>query len=264
MKKYIAIIAVILIIVAGAFFAKSQFASSPTPEKPDETTTINLSDLFFVQYRVYAPESARVTLDGEALSYNENIDCFSTEVKKEGSYTLKITQEGCEPIEEKVFISSQEHEYTAAFRYTESFMSEGLDTAGKLLEELMQKCWSLSYDLSEYNFPDEETRISCEEKLADVVDALRENLSAEYVVGELKLNLSPIYDTPPATTPDNEGSSVMATFYADYTFDWQFKGYSYENSGTFSAKTRPYIIIEKCDGEWYIRDFEISLDNEIM
>lgn len=262
MKKYIAIITVILIIVAGAFFAKSQF--SPSPDKQNETSAPDLSDLFFVQYCVYAPESARVSIDGEALSYNENIDCFSAEIKKEGSYTLKITQDGCEPIEEKVYISNESREYTAVFKYSRDFMEDGQETGKKLLEELMQKCWSLSYDLSEYNFPDEDTRISCEEKLAEVVAELQENLSAGYTVGELRLSLTPTNDTPPANEPDNEGSSFMASFYADYSFDWQFEGEAYENSNTFTARSRPYIIIESRDGKWYIRDFYISLDSSIM
>ena len=128
----------------------------------------------------------------------------------------------------------------------------------------MQKCWSLDYDLSEFNFLSEDAKTSCEEKLADVVTALEENLSAEYTVGELKVTLTPFSDTSPSTAPDSEGSSVFVSFDAQYSYSWQFGGTVYTDSGTAQRKSKPYIIIEKYDGEWYIRDFYISLDNGTM
>lgn len=262
MKKIIAIIAVILVVAAGIFFIGSRVSSSP--DKQDETTTVNLSDLFFVQYCVYAPESASVTLDGEMLAYNENIDCFSTEVKKEGNYTLRIDQEGCELIEETVYISAETREYTPDFSYTDTFISDGQKEGKRLIEELMQKCWSLSYDLSEYNFTDEETKIACEAKMADLVAELEENLSADYTTGELRVTLTPVSNSSPSASPDSEGSSILASFSAEYSFDWQFSSDSYKDSGSSQAKAKPYIIIENRDGEWYIRDFYLSLSNGTM
>lgn len=259
MKKYIVLIAIVLVIAAGVFFAKSHFAP---PHKTEEITTVNLSDLFFVQYCIYAPESAEVSLDGKALTYNKNIDCFSTEVKKEGDYTLRIVQEGCEAIEETVYISTQSREYTPTFKYTDDFMKDG-QTAGKeLLEAIMQKCWSLSYDLSEFNFTDKDAQISCEEKAADLVSALEKNISAGYTVG--KLNLTLTSNSSPSKAPDSDGSSVLAGFEAEYSYDWEFSGDAYNDSGKTQRKSKPFIIIESRDGEWYIRDFYLFLDNGIM
>ena len=262
MKKIIAIIAVLIIIAAGILLAKSQF--SPTDDGKEQATTSALSDLLLIQYRVYAPESASVFLDGEAVSYNESIDCFSAEVKKEGRYTLTIEQTGCEAINEKVFISKENNEYTPSLVYTQSYISQAHEEGKRLLEALMQRCWSLDYDLSDFNFISEDEQLACEEKLADYISALSENLSAEYTTGELKLTLTSEDSTSPSAAPDNEGSSVFVRINGEYSYPWQFISASYSNSGTAVRNITAYIIIENSKGLWCIRDFNFSINNEIM
>lgn len=260
MKKIIAIVAVILVIAAGIFIIRNQ--ASPSPDKQDESTTVDLSDLFFIQYRVFAPRTAVVALDGEVLSYNESIDCFSTEVKEEGSYTLVISQEGCETIEEKVDISPESHEYTAELTYDPDFLKYAESEGKKLLEEIIHKCWGLDYDLSEYNFLSEEERADCEGVLADVGSALEENISAGYKMSDLTLSLTHL-DTIPYDS-DDAGKCFFISFETDYSYDWEFNGDAYNDSGSKNIISKASIAVEKNGVKWYIRDIALHLYNGTM
>ncbi len=260
MKKYISIFAVVIIIVTGIFFAKSHFSPSAEPSGSTGVSD-SLSELFFVQYCIYAPKSSIVTLDGDKVSYNENINCFAAEVKKEGRYTVTVSHEGCEAVKKEVYISADSNELTPSLSYTDDYIKEGEAKSAELIESLMKKCWALDYDLSEYNFLSEDERLNAEAALADIVSALEENISAGYKTGELTVTVAPIESGTPSVKPEGENSSLLFSFEAQYSYNWQFDSSDYKDSGSMTRKSMPYIFVEKISGEWYIRSFNISLTN---
>lgn len=261
MKKIIISLVIILVVATVALFA---FTKQAPAAQPAESTTDTSDEALFIQYCIYAPESADVKLDGKQLAFNENINCFVAEIEKEAEYTLTISQDGCEPIEEKVSISPDSREYTAELSYTQDYIDEAKEKGIELLDAIVRKCWNLDYILTEYNFLSEDEQLKAEELLADIVSELEENLSAEYKTGELTTELTLINDSLPSNTPDKSGSAVLLCFDMTYSYSWQYTSSDYQDSGTAVRNTKPFITLEKSGGEWYIRNLSFSLDNGSM
>lgn len=267
MKKITAIIAAVIIIAAGVFFlASNKDFLGDTHTTDAVSQSDSLSELSFIQYRIYAPKNALVTLDGKEIPYSETIGCYAAEVKKQGRYTLSVSREGCETVEKEVDISVNSNEFITDLQYTAEFLQEAEEAATDLIEGLLNKCWSLDYSLSEYNFVTEEERTQWEASLADAVSALEENLSAEYTTGRLTLStaLSKTLSEDAVCRHDTDSNPLFFSFNVDYSYSWQYKGDAYEDSGVASKRHSPYILIEKINGEWYIRGFSVSLDNSSM
>lgn len=262
MKKVITILIICVIAVSAAIgiFAMRNNDSSSVTANTDNGTAIN-SDITFIQYRIYAPLNSEVTLDGKAVPYNEDIDCYAAEVKKQGKYTLTVSHEGCETLEEKVNVSMSSNEFVAELTYTDDFSKEAVAEAEIIIDSLIKKCWSLDYDLSEYNFCTEEERLQAEAIMADAVSTLEENLSAEYTVGEIDVNSTVSLSSDTDKLISSERSALFFSFDTQYTYKWQYKADSYEDSGVMTRQHRPQLFIEKIDGEWYIRSLHISLNN---
>ncbi len=261
MKKLIALLAVISVVTFTFAACKNAAENPPSPESTSKNEST--SDFVFIQYCIYAPETATVTLDGENVPYNENIDCFEAHLSREGTYTLTINHEGCEPIEEFVGITMADNEYTAELVYSDSHIDDAHKKAAELIESLMKKCWSLDYTLDEYSFSSEEEKLRAEEAMADAVSALEENITAEYTVGEIDINLTPSLsgdaDKPLGTGED--GTALFFAFDAEYSYTRQFNSDSFEDSDVITRKHKPYIFIEKIDGKWCIKSFYINLNN---
>ncbi|MBR2892366.1 MAG: hypothetical protein IKB94_00795 [Clostridia bacterium] len=261
MKKLMAFLAILSVITFALAACKNETQAPTAPESTAKNEST--SDFVFIQYCIYAPETAAVALDGKSVDYNESINCFEAYLSKEGTYTLTISHEGCEPIEEKVNITMAEHEYTAELVYSDSHIDSAQENAARLVESLMKKCWSLDYSLEEFSFSSEEDRLRSEENMADAVSALEENLSAEYTVGAIDISLTPSLsgnsDKPLGT--DEDDTALFFAFDAQYSYPWHFKSDSYENSGEMTKKSKPYIFIEKIDGKWCIKSFHIDLSN---
>ena len=221
----------------------------------------------YIQHRIYAPENSVVTFDGENVEYSDTLKCYPVIVTKEGKYNLSVAHEGCSTFETTVFIkddSESNHETKADLFYTADFIAEGEKEAISLIEKIIRKCWNIDTDYSDLNFLTEEDKKLVTDILEGITEELAQNLSAEYTANNLKIVSTPFStnkEQPPCRY-DNADSSMMFAFLLEYTYTWDYKNPAYSDSGIEAVTHQPYIVIERIDGIWYIRDLYLTLSNK--
>ncbi len=250
--------AVICTLVAFILIVAGLFIFSDSPIKPDD---------IYIQHLIYAPTNSVVTFDGEKTEYDENLRCYPVIVTKTGKHSISVTHEGCSPFEQEITVTeSGENNITQVnLEYTAEFVSEGEKVAGDLIEKLIKKCWNLDTDYSDLNFLNEEDKKNVTTLLESITEALEAELSAEYTVNNLRVMSRPFSNNKTAQSCryDGDDSSMLFAFLVEYTFAWNYKSETYEDSGIEAISAQPYIAIERVDGVWYIRELDLSVSNRV-
>ncbi len=264
MKKIATIFAVILIVILTAFaLGNLKNDNDPTQSSGVFQSSHNTIGLFSLQYRIYAPMHCLVTLDGKAVPYNDTINCYAAEIKKQGKYLLSVSREGCKSFETEITADKDNYEISIDLEYTAEFLQEAEKKAETLLTDIIKKCWELDYDLSAYSFYSQTDKNRLDTVISSVISGLESGLSAEYSVSELTVNMIPSQNSGEDSLcrHDTVENPLMFSFMTEYTYTWEYKGDSYSDSGVQSKIHKPYIVIEKIDGIWYIRDLYLNLSN---
>ncbi len=260
---------IICLTLATVIFSAGLFAYMNKADEPDinDSTTGSNSVLgdVYLQHLIYAPKNSLVSVDGESVPYNDALKCYAAVVPKIGKYNLKVTHEGCESAEKSIIIdmAPENKETKIDLMYTADFLSEGEETAADLLKKLIIKCWALDGDFSEFNFYTETDKAYITSALQKIIAGLEHGLSAEYTTSDIEISLLPVStgNTNEKCSYSKDNASLLYAFNLQYSYFWQYKSDSYRDSGTVSKTHQPYIVIEKIDGLWYIRDIYLSLSD---
>ncbi len=261
----------VCLILAAAIFSAGVFAFINKAEEPDTNNSTTgaesssaLGDVY-LQHLIYAPKNSVVTLDGESIPYSDALKCYAAYVPSIGKYNLKVSHEGCESVEKNIIINMapKNKETKIDLMYTAEFLSESEEAAAELLKKLIEKCWALDSDFSEFNFYTETDKAYITSALQKIITGLEDGLSAEYTTEDIKLEASSIstYDTNEKCSYGKDNASLLFAFNLHYSYTWHYNSPSYADSGVALKNHQPYIVIEKIGGVWYIRDIYLTLSN---
>ncbi len=259
------------LILAAVIFSAGVFAFINKAEESDTNNSTAgtesgsaLGDVY-LQHLIYAPKNSVVTLDGEKVPYSDALKCYAASVASMGKYNLKVTHDGCESVEKNIVIdmAPENKETKIDLMYTADFLSEGEKTAAELLKSLIEKCWALDSDFSEFNFYTETDEAYITSALQKIITGLEDGLSAEYTTEDISLEASSIStgDTNKICSHSKDNASLLFAFNLQYSYIWHYKSPSYADSGVALKSQQPYIVIEKIDDVWYIRDIYLVLSN---
>lgn len=264
MKKAIAITLALIVAIGGImFFVNKKYDSDNIPTTDAVSEDNSITDIFSLQYRIYAPKHCLVTLDGKTVPYNDTLNCYVTQIKRHGKHPLTVSREGCVSFEKEISADKDNCETDVDLEYTAEFLSEAETKAKELLTDIINKCWHLDGDLSSYNFFSEKDKADVDSVITSVIGDLEAQLSAEYSTGDLSLNMITSQNSAKDALclHDSEENPIMVSFMAEYTYSWEYESEAYTDSGVQSKIHKPHIVIEKIDGVWYIRDLYLSLSN---
>lgn len=259
MKKIIIGLLILVVAISICVFAFSERA------KPDSQgeTKVNSSQLGVstVQYCIYAPEGSEVLVDNEAIPYSDSLNCYEAIIKK-GKHNLVVRHEGCEDKTAQINSSDVPAQMKINMTYTSNHISEGETAAKELLTDIINKCWSLDYDLNNFSFLNEQDKRKTESVVDSIIMSFEERLSAEYSVGDISFELLPLSAQSDRTnlSCDSDGG-IVYPFTLTYSYTYYYNSDSYSTSQEVTKTCTPHIVIEKSNGVWNIKSLYLSLSN---
>ncbi len=277
-KKALIIIPVLAVLCAviavSVFSAKNgnEPASDGTTTVSDsQSTELNESQIAEILKNtavisVYAPEGAKVFLDGKEMPYSDAVDCYRIIDELSGKHTLTVTREGYESfIKELDLDKEKNHEITVELTALQSIKEDAVKQAEKILPAIVKVCDDGSGDLSSFSFYSEEEKSTIQNTVYGIIDELSVD-TENYKTGKIQLT-NVLYDDSSTVgdsiSQENDSRGRMIKFTAEYSYSWEYKSDGYEDSGVDSAVAKGFILLDYINGNWCIRELYLPLRKNV-
>ncbi|MEE1320702.1 MAG: PEGA domain-containing protein [Acutalibacteraceae bacterium] len=281
-KKAFIIVAVLVLIctVSAAFlFSGNKPDAPPTEEtsnstsvsQTDPSTELNESQISEILKNtavitVYAPDGAKVLLDGKEMPYSATAGCYRIIDELKGKHILTVTRDGYESFLKELDLDKEKnYEIRVELTALQSIKVDALKQAEKILPEIIAICDDGSGDLSDFSFYNEEEKNTIQDTVYGIIDELSVD-TENYKTGKIKLlNISfdETFSYGDTISVENVTNGRMIKFTADYSYTWEFKSDAYEDSGVDSATANGLILLDYINGQWCIRELYLPLRKNI-
>lgn len=215
---------------------------------------------------VYAPDGAKVLLDGREMPYSDAVDCYRIIDTLSGKCTLTVTRDGYEKYEQELDLDKEKnYEIRVELTALPSAKEDAVKKAEEILPEIVGICDNGSGDLSGFSFYNEVEKNTIQNTVYGIISELSVD-TENYKTGKIKLTNVIYDDSSPvgdSISQENESRGRLIKFTAEYSYSWEYKSDGYDDSGIDSAIAKGLILLDYINGQWCIRELYLPLRKNV-
>ncbi len=213
-------------------------------------------------YTIYAPEGCTVKVDGIEVPYQSNDEYESSYYMIDqilpGEYTLSVTRENCQPVEEKIVVSqSSDNSYSVSLKTTEEFANNIVNTGIGYAQAIITACANETGTVENVPYYDDDIKSNFDEFIARQVENLK-NDSNDYRTYSIT-TVSNFTTTNDYDDFENLEDSYTVYFKFDYAYKETYKGGTTPEVNDRNNSSSGGIDLKFVDGKWTVYSINFTM-----